>query len=219
MHGAAEIILQFHQILRLVRNSDLKNTGEKSLNWYRQYKSDSAIFRTHPNTFRLQNRHPILEKLFVWKNTTFRVRLSPKISYNDIPATKNHILPLPNIASITKNAFYTSPFSFTPLFSKHQFSTPLFSTPLLYSLFLYSLILYSPPHSPLLLYSLHLLSLLLYSLVNYFLLLYFLNLDSLFLYSLSYFSLFFSKSLFSDFYLFFIPLFFIPLFSLILKIP
>ena len=80
----------------------------------------------------------------------FAVRLSPKISCNGIPATKSHTSPLPNIAPITKNTLYTSPFFFTPLFSKHQFST-LYS--LLLSFILYTFILSSSILHPTSLYS------------------------------------------------------------------
>ena len=45
MRGATRVILQLHQILRLPRYSDLKSTGEKSLNCFRQCKDDSTMVR------------------------------------------------------------------------------------------------------------------------------------------------------------------------------
>ena len=131
----------------------------------RPWSDDNPTIKSSSRTHRFGDlTRPILERHFVWKNATFRLRLSPKISRNAAPATKSHTPPSPNIAPATKthshnwsSSHMTSPNAATAtrthtppspitvpatknaLYSSLLFSTSLFSTHLFSTLLLYSL--------------------------------------------------------------------------------
>ena len=104
LRRASKVTLQPHQ-----RNSEAQDFSRNSL-CFLQLKDDSRIIRGHSEQ-KIVISHPLLRRpypsdlgdAFVFNQTHFALRLSPKMSRHAAPATKSHTPTSPNTAPATQN--------------------------------------------------------------------------------------------------------------------
>ena len=111
IRGITLVTVQYHQILRLPRNSDFKMSAENpsitsaNLKTIRAWSEHEPKIKSSFRTRRFGSlTRPILETILYWTIQHVALRLSPKMSRNAVPATKSHIPTSANIAPGTKDA-------------------------------------------------------------------------------------------------------------------
>ena len=159
MRGAAAVILQHHQILRLPRKMTLQNFTEASRkqlkrhlqcatdpNWIRPWSENETVTPQPASQPRLL--FTLTMSIFYWKIQHFALGLSFQISPHTAPATKSDSSTSPTTAPATKSDTWTSPNS-APATKSNTWTSPnsapatKSNTTLLYPTLLFSTIRYS----------------------------------------------------------------------------